>query len=314
MYLKTLILAGLAAAFLLAGPAHAGATWTKVSMGVLTCPTGYIPVSAYALPSGIVVPQFCVMKYEAKKNPSTAGDRSIGGTGALPVSVAAGIPWMFLTWQDARSACAATGSQLITENQWLSLAHQTTTVASNWTSGVVGSGSLFTGHSDNAPAAALDASTDDANGYYGTGNAPGSDQRRTLTLPNGQVIWDLSGNAYEYVDQTIAAGSRYQGGGGMWMSFNSSEGGLVVAGNVPLDKKPPNGWNANQGMGRYYDGASAAGAANGITEAPENCVGFCTPTAVFVRSGYWNSAGVFTLELNEGRSIVYNSVGFRCTR
>lgn len=35
-------------------------------------------------------------------------------------------------------------------------------------------------------------------GYYGTGQSEG-DQKRTLTLSNGEIIWDLSGNVNERV-------------------------------------------------------------------------------------------------------------------
>ena len=314
-------------------PAQAAPTWTRIAtQSGSICPTGYIRVDEKALPSGVVVPKFCVMKYEAKKANTGIGDRSIGGSaGTTPVSVAAGTPWVSLTWQDARSACAATGSQLISENQWLSLAHQVTAVGSNWSGGAVGSGFLYSGHNDNAPAAALAASTDDSDGYNGTGDTasnPGDStfnnfpsnaaqayqgQRRTLTLPNGQVIWDLAGNVWEWTDATIAKDSRYHGGTSGWLDFSSAT-------NLPLDKKPPATYGADHGMGRYYDGGNASGAYNNVTENPDNCVsngGYCAPTAAFFRGGYWgdgSSAGVFTLNLGIGRSYTSAYIGFRCTR
>ena len=297
--------------------AWGGAAWTKVptNSSASSCPSCYIPVPAYALPDGTQVPAFCVMKYEAKQSTTAYGDRNIGGSGgALPVSTSAGTPWVNLTWQDARSACAATGSQLITEDQWLSLAHQVTSVASNWSGGAVGSGYVYSGHNDNSPANAL-AASDDSDGYFGTGNTSGN-QRRTLTLPNGQMIWDLAGNVWEWVDATIAAASRYHGGASQVMSYNTSDG-FSVASSVPVAKRPQNNWNASQGMGRYYDGYSLAGAFNSYNESPENCADYCTPTAVFLRGGAWVGgahAGAFSLYLNYGRSAAGIGSGFRCTR
>lgn len=280
---------------------------------------GYVPVPANILPDGTAVAQFCVMKYEAKQSTTSFGTRNIRSTsnpsGALPISNADGTPWVGLTWQDARSACTASGGQLISENQWLSIAYQVVSVGKNWSGGAEGSGYLYSGHNDNSPDAALKAADSDDNGYADTGNNADS-QRRTLTLPNGQVIWDLAGNVWEWVDETIAKESRYHGGEGHWMSYNVSDG-LSVASNVPTGKLPPSNYNATQGMGRYYDGYSLGGGNNKINEYPDECTGYCSPVSVFIRGGRWGSgvnAGIFALGLNEGRSYAGTNIGFRCTR
>ena len=241
---------------------HAGAGGGDYRYGTSTfvCPKGYVPVPAYILPDGTAVAQFCVMKYEAKQSTTSFGTRNIRSasnpTGALPISNADGTPWVRLTWQEARSACTASGGQLISENQWLSIAYQVSSVGENWSGGAVGSGYLYSGHNDNSPDAALKAADSDDNGYAGTGNNADS-QRRTLTLPNRQVIWDLAGNVWEWVDETIAKESRYHGGYGQWMSYNSGNA-LSIASKVPAVKLPPVG-SAIQGLGWYYDGYSAGG-------------------------------------------------------
>ncbi len=73
----------------------------------------------------------------------------------------------------------------------------------NWSSGVVGSGYIYTGNNDGLQVVeggdnshALAASSDDTQGYIGTGNVEG-DQKRTLKLSNGQTLWDIGGNLWE---------------------------------------------------------------------------------------------------------------------
>lgn len=258
-----------------------------------SCSTGDIPVPASTLPDGTVVPGFCVMKYEAK------------GSGS-PVSTASGTPRVGLSWTAARTACQSVGKHLIAENEWLALANDVVHVASNWTGGSVGAGAVYSGHNDSSPGNALAASTSDGSGYSGTGNSSGN-QRRTLTLSNGQVIWDLAGNVWEWVDETIAVGSRYHGGASRVMDYNSASADAhPIASNVPLAKRPPNGWNADQGMGRYFDGQDAACAQNDSG---------CDTQAAFLRGGYWlntATAGVFALYLGSGRANSTTSFGFRC--
>lgn len=87
----------------------------------------------------------------------------------------------------------------------MTIAADVLSVKYNWSGGEVGSGYIYSGHNDNAPANALAASTDDTDGYIGTGNsvASGDNQRRTLYLSSGDVIWDLSGNVWEWTQQAV---------------------------------------------------------------------------------------------------------------
>ena len=78
-------------------------------------------------------------------------------------------------------------------------------VASNWATGVVGNaGGLSVGHSDGNPSNPLAASSDDNNACHETGDTcDGSTwhrERRTHTLSNGEVIWDMSGNVDEWME------------------------------------------------------------------------------------------------------------------
>jgi formylglycine-generating enzyme required for sulfatase activity len=267
---------------------------------------------------------FCVMKYEAK---------NVGG---IANSTASGNPWVSLTWQQAKSNCEAIGADyhLITDNEWLTIAKNAENIATNWNSSVVGTGFMYLGHNDNNPANSLAADTNDSNGYYGTNdgvsspgdnsysNFPSNDarayqgQKRTLTLSNGEVIWDLAGNVWEWVNDSMPIASSYHGGDQAWMSYSSDDGTGKIASLVPALMTPSSGWNANNGMGRYYDGTSLAGAYNSISQAPDFCTGHCSPTAVFLRGGGWGtgaSVGAFALILNHGPSYSNVGRGFRCT-
>jgi prepilin-type N-terminal cleavage/methylation domain-containing protein len=121
---------------------HTGTAPTKLADGS-SCPTGYIVV-----PGNSVYDQdsFCVMKYEAKND----------GSGNA-VSTAAGTPWVNINWNDAKTAASniGTGYHLITESEWMTIAANVLSVASNWQSGTVGTGASYRGHSDNSPANSL---------------------------------------------------------------------------------------------------------------------------------------------------------------
>lgn len=151
------------------------------------CPSGFVLVPGSATYG---TSSFCIAKYEAKN----AG-------GNVPISQAAGLPWMNISQIDATTYSAnvagCTGCHLITEAEWLTAAQNVINVGSNWSSGTVGAGYIYSGHNDSAPVAILAADTNDSNGYFGETNV-GGNQRRTLTLSNGNVIWDMSGNVQDW--------------------------------------------------------------------------------------------------------------------
>lgn len=300
--------------------------YLKNGISALNCPAGYIAVPGSAT---YFTSSFCVMKYEAKND------------GGVANSTATGTPWVSLTWQQAIANCTSLGSgyHLVTENEWLTIANNVLLVANNWNSSVVGTGFLYSGHNDNSPSNALAADSDDGNGYYGTNDgasSPGDGvydnflsndprayqgQKRTLILSNGEVIWDFAGNVWEWVNESFYANATlgspypYHGGDQQWMSYSSNDGTGKIASNVPALKLPINGWNADEGMGRYLDGMSLTGTYNSINEDPDFCTGYCSQTAVFSRSGDWDgglAVGALTLNFDIGPSATDPSGGFRC--
>ena len=167
------------------------------------CPENFVGVPSL---TGYTTNSFCVMKYEAKNNGS---DKAI--------SQAVGIPWVADIHHDsAITKCKGMGVgsmstkyDLITNDEWQSIARNIENVASNWANGSVGdAGGLNQGHSDNVPnsflAASVDAaSVDDDNACEGTGQSCNGStwnfQKRTHTLSNGDIIWDMGGNVWEWV-------------------------------------------------------------------------------------------------------------------
>lgn len=214
----------------------------------ISCPTGFIPVSGNI---EFNQPGFCIMKYEAKVAGGAANSSYNShnySTGETIVSNAADVPVVNLSQTQAIAACKSMGAgyHLVTNNEWMTLARNTESVGSNWSSGIVGSGYMYSGHNDQSPYGTLAASVDDTQGYINTGDtASASDgsygnyssdveqayrgQRRTLKLSNEKVIWDLAGDAWEHVNKANTLnGSNFDDGlnlvsnacgGTGWFSF-----------------------------------------------------------------------------------------------
>jgi hypothetical protein len=256
-----------------------------------TCPSGFIVV-----PGSITYDtnDFCVMKYEAK---------NVGG---VATSRAAGTPWALISQNNAiiTSQDACTGCHLITQAEWLTIAQNVLSVPSNWSSGTVGTGYIYSGHNDDVPANAIAADTSDSNGYANTGNTSGN-QRRTLTLTNGEVIWDLAGNVQEWTLGTVQSPiiqPGIAGAGGTWREWNT----LTTTGTLPVNPFPSygtpaaSGWTATtNGIGMVYSNSDETGLRG------------------FTRGGNWyygGVAGVLTMNLGNSPSNVASNLGFRVSK
>jgi len=263
----------------------------------LSCPTGFIPV-----PGSITYGQadFCVMKYEAKD----AG-------GNVPVSQAAGTPWASVSQTNAarysQNVVGCTGCHLITESEWLTIAQNILKVTSNWRDNFVGTSVsstnyIYSGHNDNAPANALAADSNDTNGYYGETNT-GGNQRRTLTLSNGEVIWDLAGNVREWTSGNSNSGFPGVTSGGFtfreWTSVTNP--GTLTPNVFPSITGISNAstWTSTNGIGQILSSSNYVGPIG------------------FIRGGNWaedNWTGVLYMFLGWNSSSAEYDIGFRVSR
>ena len=286
------------------------------------CPSGFILVPGNI---DLGTSNFCVMKYEAKfKNLTGKVQDSTykiwswyGSTGDMSIVSSPNYkPIANINQTEARAACSSLGSgyHLITDAEWITIARLAESNPSNWANGTIDSnvssgGGMYRGNvnlSDNISCG--DGSVLDGN-TAGTNCLVGSRNKRTLNI-SGNMIWDFSGNVWEWDNDTILASSRYYGGNNGWMSYNNNDGTGRIAKSptFPFLKLPPNGWNANQGMGRYYDGASLSGTWTGSS--------YSGTIAGFLRGGSWPDgagAGAFALDLTYAPAGRHVSYGFRCS-
>lgn len=249
---------------------------------------------------------FLSMKYEAKIQGVDSGSQTYNSSYAAE-SRATGTPWVNISQTNAIAECAALGSSyhLITNNEWMTIARNAEAVASNWTLGSVGSGYLYSGHNDNAPAGAKAASSTDTGNNRcaytdtaGTTEAPSScptntaqgtsgtagNQVRVLTLSNSAPIWDLAGNVWEWTNDTIQGKDQPTSGspGFGWREFTA----LTTYGTMSYDLVRPiaTAYNSNYGVGQIYSDGTGSN----------------TTTYGFLRGGNWAngaSTGSFTLSL-----------------
>ncbi len=207
----------------------------------------------------------------------------------------------------SKSAAACDGCHLITEAEWMTIAQNVLSVASNWSNGVAGSGYIYSGHNDNAPAASLVADSDDTNGYTGTGQSSPSSQRRTLALTNGEVIWDFAGNVWEFTSGQASTGEPGITGetGYSWKEWTA----ITNNGSLAVNPLP-------SGTGLF--GANTWNSSNGIGQIQSYADSIRSPwPSGFLRSGSWDNganAGVLAMNFNWSPSSVSNYVGFRVAK
>ena len=253
------------------------------------CPSGFIPVPGNNLFS--TQGGFCTMKYEAK---------NVGG---VATSQASGTPWVSISQTNAMTTSAAAcdgGCHLISEAEYLTIAHNVLSVDSNWSGGSVGTGYIYSGHNDSNPASALAASSNDSDGYSGTGNVSPSNQRRTLTLTNGEVIWDIAGNVLDWTSGQTSGGQP-GASGWVWRQWNTIAGTGSLSPNPHPSYGTPaaSNWTSTHGIGQIYSSSTD------------------TSLRGFLRGGRWtygSNAGVLSLYLGGSSGSLGNSLGFRVAR
>lgn len=133
-------------------------------------PGPFVTVPETALPNGTVVPAFRVNQYHCSQ-------------------LANGAPWVEIDYQTAIAACKQAGAALITETQWLAIAHNIAQQPENWTGGAVGEGNLYQGlHKSSV-----------SDGQAPAFESPDQQERRWHLLSNGERIYDMGGNVFSWV-------------------------------------------------------------------------------------------------------------------
>ena len=298
----------------------------------ISCPTGYISVPGNSMYG---TGDFCVMKYEAKAvdinnptvgltDPNTGFNTIANNTtpttsanGRRVASVASGYPIANIDQATAAQYCTDAGATLISNAEAMTIARNIEGQAVNWynpnppadtSNNIVGSGGLWRGHSDNNPPNALVASMDDNAGYTGTNNSisNGWQEKRTHTLSNGEVIWDLSGNLWEWTTDTVRMMDQpYSNNQTSWAGVEFDL--IINNGTLNYDYYRPSNliWNSSNNMGQL------------ISHGPNSS----TQVFGWLRGGSWqggwgtaNYAGSGLFSIGPcGPSCSLATHGFRCT-
>lgn len=256
------------------------------------------PINFIVVPGSITygTSDFCVMKYEASQV----------GTSNVPISQAGSVPWVMISQTtsiaNSSNVDGCTGCHLITEAEWLTIVQNVIGVASNWSTGIVGSGYIYSGHNDSLPNNSLAADINDSNGYAGTDNTS-DNQRRTLTLSNGEVIWDVAGDVWEWTSGVVTGGQLGVIGAG---ALRREYPDVTTPGTMSPNPMPVTtgvagaaSWNSSNGIGQVYSNADNNG------------------TYALHRGGSWtgaNYAGVFALRTSYWASDYSGFIGFRVAK
>jgi formylglycine-generating enzyme required for sulfatase activity len=182
-----------------------------ISYTVSDCPYNYVKVTAN--PSLGTNDDFCVSKYEMKCVGDSTG---LNCNSQTAISQATAKPWANLTQNEAKNACTNLGANyhLITNSEWMTLAREIELKSTNWSNQQVStSQKLSRGHSFNLPDQVVEAYPTDEFPCYNmlvdnVTNVANVDctasvwheKRRTYFTSSNEVIWDLSGNVWEWVD------------------------------------------------------------------------------------------------------------------
>jgi len=297
------------------GGAASACSTNSVAYTLENCPTNFIRVPSL---SPYNFDEFCVAKYEMKVEGDDTGIDEAWSDTKNAESRPTGTPWTGMEQTQAKTSCEDMNSNngvtdkyyLITNNEWMTIARDIESTATNWSNGTIGgSEDVSRGHADMFPASALAASADDNDPCFGQTHGESCDgstwhiQRRIHTLSNGQIIWDLSGNVYEWIDWNVT-GAQKAGAQVGWGPFDWVE----VNDPTPTTEMPASSFNsadtnldaATNAIGRY-------------------CPGDSTQDGAAIRGGSWTwdsqyavYAGIYMLRLNGGPTFGLGNIGFRC--
>jgi formylglycine-generating enzyme required for sulfatase activity len=283
------------------------------------CPTGYVEVLSNSAVGTNAT--FCVMKYEAKCSTTKEGLTSCPSpTGApeaskVAVSTDIGLPWTSISALEALEACQDLNAlhgisnkfDLISNAEWMTIARSIEAKGTNWTNDG-GTQKLSLGNSDNSPNMICDGLISNVITNCSTFDTNPSKfhQKRTFTLENNEIIWDLSGNAWEWVDwEKEAPNLNFTAGPNnclydpdlgweeLQSKINSCNPQLGNPGGSTLASPLSTSLNSNNHIGQAQGGLGEAVTRGG-------------------RFGYQTVSGIYTINLDNEDDDTDSAIGFRC--
>lgn len=320
----------------------AAALWIQGSQNTSsTCPDGFI-----AIPGDT---NLCVMQYEAQQNPSTG----------LPMSKPGIFPWNFQSPVGAKNMCEDLGAgyHLMTSTEWMQVANDILATPINDLSEDP-SVQLAIGNSAGmkrvqAPPASnpslekcdltIPLSSEQNSACALRGQLPysaiagsweqpyttgqvGRNLMRTHVLSNGEVIWDFTGNLWEWMGDDFV----FEDKTGQGETFEEDADGLTGTGihaSFPITKTR---WIEHNQVETYGNLAgsnppdASLTSANGIGNISLNpgwswddASSYTTPFKAVGRGGAWannENSGIYSVNLALGPSYSRNYTGFRCAK
>jgi len=257
---------------------------------------------------------FYLMTYEARDDDGAVSEEE-------------GEPWTSISFDDSVAECEALDEEtddydihLVTNREWMTVARQIEEQEDNWADGNIGSsvnedGGLVRGWSaddnrgddwDNSDPAPDSTSSNLYNVDADEGSSEGDElYRRTHVLGSGDVVWDFSGNVWQWVDvkedgTSLDDGEILEGGGNGYLESSASF----------VDP-----WSFNDASDERFE----IGSSN-EDYGEEQGLGYVWSTTsddrVLRRGGDWNSgprAGPFASNSHRAASNSISPTGFRCS-
>lgn len=268
----------------------------------LSCPTQFGEYHLIEANTKFQTPAFCVMKYEAKCLGADCPSAT-ASTNAMARSVPQGLPWVSITRANAHQACRALGENyhLISNPEWMAISQLITQQPQNWFSNTIGVDNINRGHSDGNPASILEV-TDPDEYYDNTGNnstqgaSAGWDQRRAHFLDSTRVIWDMGGNAAEYInwnrEKNLTNGPTDCANSFAELPDIVLDVGCSLQENDYLPEDPS--WDSTFGMGQLRGGTTGEAMRGSLYLGPRT------------------NRGIYYLILNRAVDSTATDIGFRC--
>ncbi len=301
------------------------------------CPTWFIPVPGN---TDFNQPGFCVMKFEAKALnwaiDSWYNWHNYSVSDTL-ISSAQDPTIVNLTQVQAIAACKSIWEwyHLITENEWMAVARNIEEQATNWSTWLVWSWFIFMWHTDGSPAYTITWSTDDAQWYVNTWDSASNPwdsafgshfssnveqaykwQKRTLTLSNWNVIWDLAWNSMEHVNKSNTLDWSNFNDWNYWISnscwvagFNSYNPWQTI-GSASVWVCNYQNWYSYSKVGPKTPNLNED---NWIWRIGSNT----NPNVIFIRGGLLDHgarAGIYAFFMGWNASSSHYALGFRCAK